>query len=333
MQIDLTKVQEGVLVGKRITDWVAGSNSPITREVLCESGNWKDLKIPHELQVMNIGLQTTYDTLMCVSFNGVADGLEYIMMQKLRLGLIPSWKVNWLKEKGYFKDGAINFSDRYFAINGKTTDKGAYLFNVIQGAREFGAIPESMFPHAETFKDNIDPKFLTEEMLKLGKEFAKLFPITYEWISREQVREFLKYSPVACFGKYGNMENDVPIKPSSVGTNHMMLVVNSGKDWLEIDDSYWQHFKKYEDLGLDGFMAFYVETKNTMEATDFIKANDLKVVWHRETGAYYLVMQGMLKHLKTDDRAVYALIELKFREQGKVEVPNEILANAPIGQF
>jgi len=112
-----------------------------------------------------------------------------------------------------------------------------------------------------------------------------------------------------------------------------MLVVNSGQDWFEIDDSYWQQFKKYEDLALDGFMALYVETQNSMEAIDFIRANDLKIVWHRETGAYYLVMQGMLKHLKTDDRAVYALIELKFREQGKVEVPNEVLANAPIGQF
>lgn len=331
------EIIENYIVGRGETDWLAGSTSPIVRKVLVEDGNWKTLNIPNEVQFVNDGKNNVYDTLECVLYNGVTDPIEYILMQKLRLGLVPAWKVTWLKDNGYFKDGVLNFNENYLAILSGTNEHGTRQDLAIQAARENGMIPNDLLPNLETFEKNLDPKRITPELLALGKQFAKYFQIQYEWITRDIVKEWLKYSPIACFGYYANRETENDILNPQSGSRHSMLVVDygtiDGKEYLEIDDSYWQLFKKYTPNALDGFMAFYVETDNTMDSANFIKANDLKIVWHRKTGAYYLVMQGMLKKLRSTDRTVLALVELQYRNGGKVEVPDDILNAAPKGEF
>jgi len=304
-------LQTGVLIGIGEHDWVAGANSPIVHKVLLENTHWKELKIPHEIQFLQ---EYLYDTLMCVSFNGTTDAIEYIMMQQLRLGLIPAWKVTWLKEKGYFVNGVLNFNERYTAIMGETTVHGAYLYKVADGMRKYGLIPQSMFPFADNFYDNIDKKFVTEEMLELGKEFAKLFPINYEWITGEITKEYMKYSPISCTGHYGNIENEDDIIDPQTGGYHSMLQVEETEEYREIDDSYYQQFKKYKKTALSNFMAFYVDSSdnNMFNSGLFISTHDKFQVRNTNTGAYGVIYHGT-PLLITAERAGLYLIDRDAR--------------------
>lgn len=273
-------------------DWFAGGNSPIKRKVLMMSGNWKDLINPHEIQVINSGKTSTYDTLMCVFYNGVTDGLEYIMNRQLELGLIPDWKIDWLVAKGYFKEGRINFSERFVAINGGITSQGASIWEGMTAARNKGLIPNDMFPMADNFKDNIDPKFITKEMYDLGLEFTKLFTITFEWLlDPVMTTEFIKYSPLICVGFYGNQENNNLLDPPHTGIQHCMLQVYETLLYREIDDSYWQQFKKYKKEALYSFMALYVDASdNSMfDAQHFINTHDKFIVRNEGNGAFGVI--------------------------------------------
>lgn len=279
--------------GRGEYDWQAGANSAIQRRVLLESRNWKELSIPNELQFIHYGQDNGYDSMMCVAFNGTTDALEYIMMQQLRLGLIPPRKVTWLKEKGYFENGVLNFNERFSATLGETDNKGAYLHKVANAIRNYGLIPQKMFAFADNFYDNIDKKFITKEMFDLGNEFKTLFQINYEWVDSSNTSEYLAYSPLACTGRYAVPENEIPLDPKT-GGKHSMLLVYENEAYREIDDSYWQQFKKYKHSALENFMAFYVDaTENIMFDRDkFIKDHDMHIIRNTANGAYAVIYQN-----------------------------------------
>lgn len=299
-------LQTGLLLGYGEYDWFAGANSPIVRNVLLDSGNWKELTIPHEIQFLT---EYLYDTLMCVAFNGTTDAIEYIMMQQLRLGLIPAWKVNWLRDNGYFVNGVLDFNERYTAIMGETTNEGAYLYKVADGMRKFGLIPQKMFPMADNFKDNIDKKFVTEEMLELGKEFARIFPMNFEWVIPQATKDFMKYSPISCTGFYGNIQNEDDIIDPRSGSYHSMLQVKETDEYREIDDSYYDQFKKYKKTALANFMAFYVDSSdNTMfNANEFISKHDNFQIRNTQTGAYGVIYHGTPMLITQERAGLYTL--------------------------
>lgn len=309
--VNTNSLVSSILIGRGEYDWQAGANSPIERKVLVQDGNWKALSIPHEVQVVNLGELSTYDSMMCVSYNGVTDALEYILMQMLRLNMIPPYKVTWLKDKGYFENGCINFSERFVGTLGETTSAGAYQYKIANAAKNYGLIPQKMFQPAKTFSENIDKKFITPEMLALGREFAKLFRINYEWIQDFQTREFLKYSPVSCYGRYGTGEG---ILSPTEGGYHSMLQVAETNEYREIDDSYWQQFKKYKKTSLEGFMVFYIDaSENQMFILkDYIASHDLFLIRNTITGAYGVIYQGK-GMLITPERAGLFLIDRDAR--------------------
>lgn len=303
----------GFLEGRGEYDYQAGANSPINRVILKEDTHWKDIKIDNEIQVVNYGYLNQYDTLMCVSFNGTTDAIEYIMMQQIKLGIIPSWKVDWLRNKGYFKNNQLNFNERFTAIMGETTELGAYQYKVADGIRKYGLIPQDMFPFADNFRDNIDKRFVTQEMYDLGKEFISLFKINYEWVDSNSSKEFLKYSPLGCFGKYGNIEDGEPLNPQN-GTNHSMLQVEETDTYREIDDSYWQQFKKYNKSALQGFMAFYVDSNDysMFNPQEFIINHNKFIVRNQNTGSYGVIYQNT-PMLITQERAGLFVVDRDVR--------------------
>lgn len=306
--MDNKHVITGFLEGRGEYDYQAGANSPIKRVILKDNANWKEIKVDNEIQVENYGQTTQYDTLMCVSFNGTTDAIEYLMTHQLKTGLIPRWKAEWLDNNGYIKNGQLNFNERFTAIMGETTDQGAYQHKVADGMRKYGLIPQGMFPMAENFKDNIDKKFVTQAMYDLGKKFTELFKINYEWITPDMTQEFLKYSPLACFGKYGNISEGEPLDPQN-GSNHSMLQVAETSTYREIDDSYWEQFKKYKKTALQGFMAFYVDSSdNTMfNPQDFIKTHDKFIVRNTHTGSYGVIYQGTPMLIEQDRAGLFVI--------------------------
>jgi hypothetical protein len=298
----------GLIPGRGKYDWQAGANSPIKRVVLMEDTHWKSVSIPNEIQVVHSGYDDAYDTSMCVTFNGNLDAIEYIMMQQLRLGMIPREKVLWLTENGYFENGVLNFNERFTGVVGETNEYGAYQYLVANGMRNFGVIPQAMFPFAKTFKENIDKKFITQEMYDLGKEFVKRFPINFEWVNPSDTKEFMQYSPLSCFGHYGNQTTDEPIDPKG-GGYHSMLQVEETDDYREIDDSYWQQFKKYKKSALDGFMAFYVDASNTtmFDREKFIRENDNKIIRNKGNGAYGVIYKGTPMHISAERAGLFMI--------------------------
>jgi hypothetical protein len=245
----------GLIEGKKITDYIAGSSSPIVRKKLTD-GDWINYKPEHEQQFNSENL---YDTLMCVTF-ATLDALETLFMYHLHNGNVSKEDVVWLKEKGYFKNGFINFNDRFSAINGETSIHGAYQFAVIDGIRHKGCIPQDIFPMANNFIDNIDPKFITQEMYGLGKEFVKRFPILYEWVDNKDIHEYLQYAPLTASVRYDSGDNIL----DPIGSpNHRIMVYKATDEFIGVNDSY-EEFKKYNPSKVYSYMAFYLETKNDM---------------------------------------------------------------------
>lgn len=316
------EIKKGALLGKDTFDWIAGANSAVDRKVLLESGNWKEIAIPHEIQVVNQGTDNQYDTSMCVSFNGTTDALEYILMQMLRLGQIPQITVKWLQEKGYFVNGVINFNERFTGVKGQTTAQGAYQFMVANGAKNFGLIPQSKLPFAKTFNENIDPALIPKELDELGKEFLTHLAINYEWVQPEDTQEFLKYSPLSCVGQYA--DGDGILNPPG-NNGHSMLLVNETDEYREIDDSYWRQFKKYKKDKLQSFMAFYITPlkTNTMNTLQWVKDNDKKwvqVTSGEHNGQFGRVLREKLMMFVSSDRGALALLDDKMRTEPSTKI-------------
>ena len=323
-------IKIGALIGRGDFDWQAGANSPIVRKVILKGGNWKEKAIPNEIQVVGYGTDKQYDTLECGLFNGLTDCLEYLIMEMLRQNLIPAETVNWLKDPvvngkhypSYFKDGYINFNERYSAIKGGITNQGTYQYKNANGAKNWGLIPNDMFPHADNFADEINPAFLTEEMEAVGKEFLKHLAINYEWVNPDDTMEFLEYSPMSCIGQYADGEG-ILNPPTAQG--HNMAEVNETEEYREIDDSYWKQFKKYKKDKLQSFMAYYITPlkNNNMDTAKFIKDNDLKwvqITAGQRNGQFGRVLRGKLMMFISTDRGTLALLDDKMRKEPSVKI-------------
>lgn len=321
----------GALIGQGQFDWHALANGAANRKVILESGNWRELTVPNEIQIVGYGTDKQYDTSMCVTFNGATDGLEYLLMQMIRTNLIPAESVKWLKDKGYFENGVINFNERFSATKGDTTIYGAYQYKVANAIKNFGLIPQKLFPYADNFKDNIDPKFITEEMNKLGKEFLEHFAINYEWVNDEDTAEFLKYSPLSCVGQYA--DGDGILNPPT-NNGHCMLLVNETSEYREIDDSYWRQYKKYKKDKLQSFMAWYITPlkTNNMDTAKWLKENDKKFVRNFNTGQFGRCLQNKLMVVEAKDRGALLLLDDKVRENG-VQISNEDWTTLPKNNF
>jgi hypothetical protein len=252
----MEEMKHGLIEGRQISDYIAGGNSPLEHIKLTD-GDWLDYKPEHERQFNYAGM---YDTLMCVTY-ATTDALESLMMYHLSKGNINPVDVKWLQTNGYFKNGLINLNERYSAINGQTTTQGAYQFNVINGIRHEGCIPQDSFTMADNFLDNIDSRFITDEMRTLGREFARRFPFSYEWVDDGDIEEYLTYSPLTASVRFQQPDNPEQILSPEGQSNHRIMVYKTTDTWIGVNDSY-DELKRYAPGYVHSFMAFYLETNN-----------------------------------------------------------------------
>lgn len=305
----LNQIQNEVIADKGDFDWYAGGNSPINRRTLLPGGDWSDIKIPNEIQVINYGSNKQYESLLCVSFNGTTDAIEYVIARQIELNLIPEEKLEWLSDNGYFEGDYVNFNERFPGALGGTTSKGASVYKVADAIRKFGLIPQKMFPFADNFFDNIDTKFITKKMYDLGTEFLKRFSINFEWVNSQDTAEFMKYSPLGCVGKYANQTSSEHLNPQT-GMNHSMLQIQETDEYRKIDDSYWQQYKTYKKSALSDFMAFYVDASDysMFNREQFILQHDQHIIRNQNTGAYAVIYRNT-PMLVLPERASLMLID------------------------
>lgn len=265
--MELSKqLNKGLILGKRETDYILGS-SPVVKEVLNPSLNWKQWSPEHEQQFNYTYL---YDTLMCVSFSAT-DVIEYLFTWALHNNRITASNVKWLQNNGYFKNGLINFSERFVGTLGDTTSQGAYQYKVGDAIRKFGLIPQDMFPMANSFNENIDKKKITQAMYDLGAEFIKRFPIQYEWALN--IKEGLKYAPLQVCVYYA--DGTGTLCPTQ-NPQHAVVAINA-TDIIEIDDSYNQ-FKKYCYEAVYSAMLYTVKFNNMNERIKVLKDKNSSAV-------------------------------------------------------
>lgn len=269
---ELEKLKVGVLFDKRQEDYQLGS-SPVIKEELMPDLDWKKWTPEHEKQAYRY-----FDTMSCVSYSAT-DAIEYQFTYALNNGKISAEDSLWLTQNGYFKNGLINFSERFTAILGETTINGAYQYKVGDAIRKFGLIPQDMFPtndDIKSFDEYLDKGKITKEMYDLGAEFIKRFPISYEWVgSPEDLKTALKYAPVQVCVYY----LDYPTGDTSgvLCTDkkpiHAVLAVNIEDTFVEIDDSYTRQFKKYCYKGIWSPMLYSVNFKNNNNDMVYLKTS------------------------------------------------------------
>ena len=256
----------GLKLGTRETDYILGSSPVIKKEI---NTNWKDWKPEHEIQAKRY-----FDTVSCVSYSAT-DVIEYLFTWALNNNQISQADVKWLKDNGYFKNGLINFSDRFVAILGETTKAGAYQYKVGDAIRKYGLIPQDMLPTTDdikSFEEYIGFE-ITQEMLDLGKEFIKRFPINYEWAFNIDA---LKYAPIQVCVSYADGEG---ILCPTTKVNHAIVAINATDDYIEVDDSYQRQFKKYCHKAVYSMMLYTVKFNNmTNERAKILKDKNSSAV-------------------------------------------------------
>ena len=110
-----------------------------------------------------------------------------------------------------------------------------------------------MFPYSDNFQDNIDPRFITQEMKDLGKEFLKRLGLNYEWADNT---DYLKYSPLQGVVRFAKSDDPNAILSPIGKTNHAIEVVAKTPAYDLIDDSYYQVYKRYNPKKVFSLMAY-----------------------------------------------------------------------------
>lgn len=226
------KYNTGLLIDQRETDYILGS-SPVEKEILNPGLDWEIYVPEHETQARRF-----YDTMSCVTYSAT-DCLEYLFNHAIQHERISQEDINWLDEKGYFKNGMINFNERFTAILGGTTRTGAYQYKVGDAIRKHGLVPQDMVKFPDLQEDYFKCDF-TKEVYDLGKEFIERFPINYQWA--RDIKEALKYGPVQVCVYFMNGEG---ILCPTRNPQHAIVAINATDDYVKMDESYSQQFKKY----------------------------------------------------------------------------------------
>jgi hypothetical protein len=325
----INKEYNGIILGKGSKtprDYILGSQ--VEQEINCSDWEFylvdSKWKIEHEIQ------NTSFETYACTCFSG-NDVKELIMLWALHTGKIPAGHAKWLKDNGYLKNGYINFDDRIPAMYSEITEGvGTYQWKAGNALRQW-SLPEGILKdNPKNFTEYMDKEKMTEQARDLQKEYDKRFVWHWFWFRDDKdLDEQMKTSPAMSVVRFANGDGCL----SPVGNfNHAVMEYGNQGECRKIDDSYSQQIKFYKPDFITSRLGFKLTIiTNNMET--FLKDNDLKAVWNRDTGAYYYVHQGALKKYDTTDRAVLMLVEDKFRKDGKVEIDNEILSSLPVLNF
>ena len=163
------QINHGVILGQRPEDWVAGSISGLTYEVINPSGDWRPYLPTKEIQ---FGRE---DSMACVSFS-LINAIE-------------------IQEK-FLTGKETNYSDRFLAKRSDTTQFGNYLYKVADVVRKEGIVKETSYPtlpnytFAEYYAEIKEP--LLTDLLIEGKQWLERFTFNYEFIPLDKA-ELLKH--------------------------------------------------------------------------------------------------------------------------------------------
>jgi hypothetical protein len=288
--------------------------------------NWKNNLCPHEIQFQNAGTGKAFDTAFCITFSA-QKVLKTSTMYKLSNHQMPNELVTWLKDKGYFENGFINFSKRFTGILGGTTKKGATQERIINSILCYGLIPEKMFPNkADTLAEYTDSTKITTEMYALGQEFLEKFKITVSDARLEDI----KTSPLQAIVRYADGEGILAPKGD---TNHGLVIYNVEDNYVDVCDSFWDEFKRYDKSFVHYLKKFTINPRNMTDNEKFLMDNDLKWCQNKMTGQFGRIMQGKLFTVHSNDRGALVLLDNEVRKTAGLKIEDTLWNNLDKKEF
>jgi hypothetical protein len=307
----------GLLLEEKINPkhWRFGGYTGIVDDVVVD--NWL-LYLPDEEDQRKL-----IDSMGCVSF-ATNNALETIFIQRIVDGLMNKDDLKWLTDNGYIVNGIPNFSDRYLAKMSGTTTSGNYFYVVGDTLREYGAIPETLWPFEGNFTWGDYYADIDVELIELGKEFAKRFPINYEFLNNSDIPEAIKYSPLVV----GVYAWPTPVNGKYPrGTRNANHAVE-GARVTTIYDTYNPYIKELEDNYNYGAVVKYHVNFNKKETMIDIKNNTL-VQEVEKSGQFGLALDGKII---IDDNAKVILTYL-MRNSGDIKDKTMALNKAQWDEF
>lgn len=152
-------------------------------------------------------------------------------------GMHPDNKA-WLLKNGYVKHDRVLFDDNFIEILSGTTPQGNSLKAPIDTIRKVGLIPKTFSMDGLTWEQYMDPKRITDDMLKLGKEFLRRFTIGYEQV--QNFPEALNEDFLSMAG-YAWPEPVDGVYPKTTGSfNHAFAGINTK---INVFDNYLPYVK------------------------------------------------------------------------------------------
>jgi len=217
------------------SDWVFGSNSGPCIAIIPESE--REGYLPQgEVQ------RTAKDDMMDCASRGPLNILEAKFTYLYATGGMTEENARWLMANGYFVDGKIVLSDAFVAINAKTTRQGNSLKAPLEAIRKQGLIPKAMLPLEAwmSFEDYHNPTRITDQMIRLGKDFLERFVINYEKVYEVDFPQLLEADmlDVAGFAWPEPIDGEYP--RSAKSPNHCF--VNFNKPCFLAFDNYRDSF-------------------------------------------------------------------------------------------
>lgn len=233
-------------------DFKIGAESGIAKTVR-ETKGWQNYLPSNEHQA-----RAMLDTMACVSFSA-NNCIETLLNRELAKNRLPQKHKQFLQDNGYIEDGKVNLSDRYLAKASGTTAQGNSLIKVADTFRHKGAVPEKTWPwpdmDASTPLAEKRARYyaeIPEYISELGRQFAELFNIQYQWVTLGQndpttLAMALLTGPIQIASSVCNpwttKDNAPAIAGCGCGTGHATMIYKMDEKGTHILDHY-QAFKK-----------------------------------------------------------------------------------------
>lgn len=225
----------------RETDFIAGSSSVVPLNH--PTGDWFN-SLPSDERQSGV----YFDSMACVTFSAI-NVIETQINWMVQTGKIPPATLKSMQDLGYFKDGVVNFSDRFIAKVSGTTRVGNYLVAVWDAIRKYGLIPESDWtfnPAQRTPAFDWDDYYapIPQALLDKGLKFLELFDVSYEWLvtggqaTPKQFKEWLKGGPIQIASSTCPGWNDGTVAACDRAVNHATMVYNVSDSGISIFDQY-----------------------------------------------------------------------------------------------
>lgn len=232
-------------------DWEIRGESGIESQIENVSADWRRFVPDNQWQKV---MTTGFDTFACVSFSAeqvFATYLNYLL--SLNIILAPAAS-DFLVKNGYIVNGKVAFSPRFLAKVSGTTKNGNSMPAVMDAARKFGLVPDSVWPMPKAEIEanpagawDIYYASVPQNVLDLGKQFLAHFEPLYEWVaytgvpmSHSEFSKSLVTAPIQIAAAVCHPWNTSgPIAGCGVGTAHateLLFVQATGA--VEILDHY-----------------------------------------------------------------------------------------------